>query len=648
MGRGEEAGVIAAGAAKRWSAGGRGVALAGGAIVLLAWTSVLLPGFAFPWSNNVFHLPIVLGYAASAEGPHDAFTQSLGNFVSAFWLVLRPFTTEGNAFTVFFIVHLIGRIGFVAGMFALARALGAGRAIALGLAGIAGIAPIFKGVTVVGHTEILATYLSHTGFAIAMLPLCWWLLLRGRWLAGACAIGLLFNVNAFISIWSVLAALAAFAAARASVPDPWRRLVLCGLGYGLCALPTALWTLATVLQPSHPIPFREYLLDYFPFHTFVHVQWEALARYAGFLAAGGAAVWAAARELGPQGRVLAAILALYGAVFLIGIPLPYLTGSRLLLNLYPLRIDAALDVGVAAITLGWAGRRLAEERDSLPLAIALTLLTGNMIAALWLLHIHARRSGSGTVPLILLAAVVALFAGMRLSPDLGDPFLPLLFLFAGAALCAAAASGPLAVVPTAFALAVALVAMPGRLSLAAAAAIVALGFVLALPRPALVRRSAALATTPATLLAGVLALGLALSAYAAWRGSVERPDADLGPDREAQLWLRRHTAPDTLFLPVGVTGFSLLSRRPAWVDAQAGAAVMWQPGFLDEWWPRIRALRACKTDACYVALARRNGIGWIVARTDRFAHTPGVSLQFTNRRYRILRVDCASRGKGEQ
>ena len=622
--------------------------LCAGLVLLLAWTSVLLPGFAFPWANNVFHLPIVLGYAASAEGPHDAFTQSLDNFVSGFWLVLAPFTSEGNAFWVFFVVHLIGRMAFVAGMFAVTRALGAGRLSALAMAGLAAIAPIFKGVTALGHTEILATYLSHTGFAIAAMPLCWWLLLRGRWVAGACAIGLLFNVNAFVSIWSVLAALAGFWAARDSIPDFWRRLLLCGLGYGLFALPTALWTLSIVMQPSHPIVFRPYLLYYYPYHTFVHVQWDALARYAAFLAAAALAVRAASRELGAQGRLFGTILAAYAAVVLLGIPLPYVTDSRLLINLYPLRIDAVVDVGIAAITLAWGARRLVEKGDSLPLAIALALLSGNMIAALWLLHIHARRSGGGIVPLVVLAIAAALLAAMGLSPDLGDGFLPLMVIFAGGALCAAAASGPRAVIPAAAALAISIALIGGTLAQAAAAGILLLGMVLAVPKWAFPRRAAGLAATPAVLLGCVLTIGLALSAFAGWRGSVERPDADLGPDREAQLWFRHHTAPDTQFLPVGVNGFALFSRRPAWVDGQAGAAVMWKPDYLREWWPRIQALDACKTDECYVDLARRHGVGWIVARSDRFARHPGVSEQFVNSRYRILRVESAAQGGQDQ
>jgi hypothetical protein len=652
MDRREEARVTTSAGAKgqgaRGLASGPALPLVGGVLLLVAWTSVMLPGFAFPWANNVFHLPIVLGYAASPEGPHDAFTQSLDNFVSAFWLLFRPFTTEANAFAVFFVAHLIGRIGFVAGIFAVTRTLGADRLAALALAGLAAIAPIFKGLSIIGHTETMATYLSHTGFAVAMLPLCWWLLLRGRWVAGACAIGLLFNVNAFISVWSVAAALAGFWAARGAIPDFRRRLVLCGLGYALCALPTIVWTLSTLAQPSHPIRFREYLLYYYPYHTFVHVQWLALARYAAFLAAAALALWTAARDLGPQGRVLAAIVAAYGAVFLFGVPLPYLTDSRLLLNLYPLRIDAVINVGVAAMTLAWAGKRWAEDRESLPLAVALALLTGNMIAALWLLFVHARRTGGGMRVGVVGASVGVVLVALVISPDLGDSFLPLLLIFAAASLCAAAASGAFAVIPAGLAFALSVAFVPGPLSLPSAAAIVLLSLVLALPKPALLRSSAALASTPAALLGGVLLIGLALSAHALHRGTVERPDADLGPDREAQLWLRSHTAPDTPFLPVGVTGFGLLSRRPAWVDAQAGAAVMWKPIYLDEWWPRIHAVNACRTEACFVDLARRNGVPWIVARADKFANVPGLSEQFTNARYRILRVEGVGEGRGEQ
>ncbi|MBC2668125.1 hypothetical protein ACFOON_11665 [Novosphingobium piscinae] len=608
-------------------------------LVVLGWISVLLPGFAFPWVNNVFHLPIVLGYAHSIEGPHDAFTQSLDNFVSGFWLVLKPFTTEQNAFSVFFAAHLAARIAFLAGITAVARTLGSRPLTALALAAVCGIAPIFKGVSTVGHTETLATYLSHTGVAIQLLPITWWLMLRQRWVAAACLIGLLFNVNAFISIWSVVAALAAMWFDRARLDRPWRVLIGCGLGYLIFAAPTVWWTFEVVTRPSHPIPFREYLLYRYPYHTFVHVQWDAAIRYSGFLATLACVIPFCTAELGARGRILAGLLLGYAAVFVAGVPLPYVTGSRLLLNLYPLRIDAVINVAVAAVIVGWAGQLADQGRRALGLALVFSVLAGAMLPILWLCHVHWRDRRSAWVPLAIAGpfALACWVAGAP--PMLGNGFLPLTLLFAAASVSAIRDQGPKVLLPLVAAWSLTLVMTAGKTGLAGAAVLTLLTALLAWSWPRWLAGLVNVATSPRGILAGVAAMGMGLTAYAAVRGTVERPDADYGPEQEAQLWFRTHTPPDTLFLPVDVTGFAVLSRRPAWVDAQAGAAVMWKPDFLDQWWPRMREVDACQSEACYIDLARRHGVTWIVASSNRFAAPQGARLRFANRQIRILEVD---------
>lgn len=652
-------------------------------LAMLAWASVLLPGFAFPWSNNVFHVPIVLGYAASVEGPHDAFTRSLDNFVSGFWPLLRLVATESNVAGLFFAAHLLGRLLFAAGSYAIVRHAGAGRMAALALTGLAAIAPLFKGVSIVGHTETLATYLSHTGFAIAMLPGSWWLMLRGRWVLAAALLGVIFNVNAFISIWSVAAAMAAMVAARSTIRDFPGRLLRCALAYAVEALPTVIWMLSTVTQPSQPIDYRAYLIEYYPLHTFVHLQWAAVARYAVYLAGATLAVVAATRSL-RDGGVLAALFAAYLAVFVFGIALPYVSGARLLLNLFPLRIDAVLNVMVAAIMLGWAGCALTgRDRDALPLAIALSLLLGNAVATLLLLRMWCIGEGRPTLArasVVLLAGGLALLVAMGQAPALEAPFVPLTLLFGALVLLATRGGGAVPLVAAALActfvagggypwpvvgLALAVVVALAAVRLAAiagvasamvtcvwlylaglhpaalaVAALTLLSVLLAIPTLLPARRWQALAVAPATLLSGVLAIGLALSGYAGWRGSVERPDADLAPSLEAQGWTRRHLRPDEAFLPIGVQGFSVLSRRPAWVDAQAGAAVMWQPDFQFEWRRRMHEVAACADTACFAALARRHGLRWIVAAPGRIVapEAAGLLRRFSNRAVDIYGV----------
>lgn len=656
-------------------------------LALLAWASVMLPGFAFPWSNNVFHVPIVLGYAASAEGPHSAFVRSLDDFVSGFWRVLALFADERNVFGVFFAAHVVARMLFVAGVYAILRQVGTRRAAALALTGLAGIAPLFKGVSIVGHTETLATYLSHTGFAIALLPGCWWLMLRGRWTLAAAALGLVFNINAFIAIWSVVAAVAAIVARRETMPQVVRQLLSCGVAFVIVAAPTAVWMASIVTKPSQPLDYRAYLIDYYPLHTFVHLQWAATARYAAYLAAAGMTVRVAAASL-REGRTLAALFLAYLAVFLFGVVLPYVSGARLPLNLFPLRIDAALNVLIAATALAWAGAAWSgRERDTLPLAVALALLVGNAVAALlllWRWYARAGQTGAARACGMLIAGVLALLLAMGQPPVLDAPFVPLAALFAGLVLVAAGRDGatplvaaalaatfvggvsypwPVAALAVAIAVGVAvprwaagaglaallvtaawLVVSGQKLAGVVALVLTLLSVVMMLAEWPPVRRGVALAMRPVTVLAGVLAIGAALSAHAAWRGSVERPDAGLGATLAAQAWLRAHTPPDTPYLPVGIEGFGVMSRRPAWVDLQEGAAVMWRPDFLIAWGPRSRALKACADAACYAALARRNDVRWIVAMPGKIGDPAavGLRLRFANSAADIYSVDAAN------
>lgn len=656
--------------------------------MLMAWSSSLLPGFAFPCCNNVFSLPIVLDYAASAEGPHDAFTRSLENFVSGFWILLGLFANERNVFWVYFGAHILARLMFMAGIYGLVRQLGASQKSSLALTGLAGIAPLFKGLSPVGHTETLATYLTHTEFAIAMLPGCWWLLVRGRWVSGAFAIGLVFNVNAFLSIWSAVAAVIALVA----VSGFSRRLLWCGAAYLVAALPTLIWILSTLSQPAQPIDFREYLMEYYPLHTFVHVQWDAVARYAAFLAAAAIAVKCALTELsGPVPRIMLALAIGYVAIFLLGVPLPYVTGSSLVLNLYPLRIDAVINVAVAIILLGWAGKSLWTGDDRLamlPLAIALALLSGNMVALLLLTHtwtVAAGRRFDSRIAAVVLCATVVLLMIFPTVPVIGGEFVPVTILFCGLTLFAAAAArGVGSDAATLSALTLALVcgflpeseafpwpqvglalvvalrlsrvgwlppiafACAGLTSLwiadfgtlmsaVGALAVSAAGVALALFGRFGWRGIADKAISPAALFGGFAALGLGLTAMAGWRGSFERPDVSLSPERESQQWARNNIPPHTELLEVGFSGFGVLSRRPIWVDEQAGAAVMWKPEYLVEWRSRMARMKACADAKCLTQLARRNNIGWIVTARGRVpgASRAGLRLRFINEKYEI-------------
>ena len=97
-------------------------------------SSVALHGFDYPTNNNIFHVPIVLDYARSAEGPADLFTKSLDRYVSGFWIALSPMVTESNIYALFLGIHVIVRFCFGFMIWRIVSLLGGNRPVTVALA----------------------------------------------------------------------------------------------------------------------------------------------------------------------------------------------------------------------------------------------------------------------------------------------------------------------------------------------------------------------------------------------------------------------------------------------------------------------------------------------------------------------------------
>jgi hypothetical protein len=105
---------------------------------------------------------------------------------------------------------------------------------------------------------------------------------------------------------------------------------------------------------------------------------------------------------------------------------------------------------------------------------------------------------------------------------------------------------------------------------------------------------------------------------------------------DIQWWARFNTRPEAVFLvPLDMPGFSVNSRRAAWVDWKQGAAVMWDPSFYWTWKPRLEAQRVLANAAAKVAYARANAIPFVVLRRSEM--TPGVApVAFANAQFTVL------------
>ena len=87
---------------------------------------------------------------------------------------------------------------------------------------------------------------------------------------------------------------------------------------------------------------------------------------------------------------------------------------------------------------------------------------------------------------------------------------------------------------------------------------------------------------------------------------------------DVQLWARQNTPPNSLFLPVGLESFSIVSRRPIWADWKTGAMVMWAPETYQTWSTRWAELNGIESIAEALRLSEREGIDYIVVDHTRF------------------------------
>jgi hypothetical protein len=658
---------------------GSGGVAAIGSLGLLAASvlgNLLLQGFEFPRYNNAFHVPIVLDYAASAEGPHDLFHQTLGAYVSALWPLLRSVVTEHNISAVFFSVYALNRAALVSFLY-LAAAEISPRRFDHGLAAIVGAVILLLwpawSLSPLAYNDIFVRALSQTELAETGLAACFWLMLTRRWLWAAAVLGAAFNFSAFIAIWGTVIAAAGYLWTNRDLTPPaaLRRLFGLGLLIGAVASPTALWIAGTIAHAplSADFDYGAYLEEFFPFHNLVHPNWTGAA----IMASLALVVWpyVAERRLYRSSAHRDMVLAAFATVLAIvvfGAAQPYLFNSRLIACLFPLRMDSyvLLPLGIVLIATALAGAR--DARDSrrfwTDMLVLLALAGGNMPLALCAVALRdssRRIHAAAAAGLVICAVNVAATGGM-----------PVLFAGAGLKALGFAAAQALAAVlavrergdAAARLLLVSSLILPAviggevsgvpRYAVAAAygaaAASLLAGPAMALATLAALAAAFAVAAGAGTgglvRMAGPIAGAVALFSIATRQTVVSAQDtarrlgpvvviaacaiAGIGrammagtlnnlPAEEAAVvdaaqWLRQNSEPDQLVLPLDIMEFATLSRRPVWVDRKMGAAVMWAPFYYPQWHERMAAVKALTTLDAAQAYARMNGIAYIVLR----------------------------------
>ena len=335
-----------------------------GLLLLGTLASILTQGFSFPNNGNAYHFPILFDYAGSAEGPHDLYSQSLQYFVTYFWLGLRAIVTEENVAAVFHLAFFLLRLLSLWLLYRIVdqlvpeRPLRAASLVALFFTGIA-----WWYTSPIGHGEVLLDNLSHSTVNLPVMLALWWAALARRWVIAGLIAGAGFNANAFVALW--LAGAAMVALLWSEREQPWRRRLVTLAGFAVAfavlAAPTALRILGTLeatRQHLPPFDFRDFLRAFYGGHFFGgYARWGEWLLFALLLA--GLALTGPALALAPrrQPRVVHGLAAGLLCVVVFGLVVPLVSGSSLLLNLHPLRLDFALNWLVLALFVAWSQSR---------------------------------------------------------------------------------------------------------------------------------------------------------------------------------------------------------------------------------------------------------------------------------------------------
>lgn len=577
-----------------------GAAVAYAAVAVgFALVSLAVTGFRFS-SNNVFHIPYVLDLASRPEFADDAFYASLEFFTSVVWPPLRLVASESNLPALFEGVHLLGRVLAFAGLVFLLRVNGlpAFLPLATALAALA-VAPLLRGMSLVGVHDMLPDYLTHTGLTWGFVFFALGFLQMRKHATSAALTGVVFAINAFVGVWLLCISALVLCFERSSWT--WRSLALSAAAFLLFASPALAWIALAVASARQAGDgagsYLEYIRLYFPQHFLIEA---AGARKLAGLACLYIVGFLAARHLAAA-RFWTLVQVCCLLIFLAGIPLPYLWDNRLLLNLHLLRSDG-IEQAVAVMLAAMAGVKL----------------IGNV-------HSPARQLAGA---IVLLSIAVVERGALNLLPmgfALGAALVP------GGAKPGAALPRPV-MLACACALAIATVhqiadpsaVLPIALRLVLAAGLLAVALAQRLPAP---REHDARPALGRALLPAVLVVSLATSAAAASRRieGASRIEPAARSWQELTAWIRNSDIHGAFLVPLNphvpesrewLDWFQLEARRPVWVDWKQGAAAMWWPPFQAQWVERYSEVSTLRSPEQFVAYAGSKGIQNVIIETE--------------------------------
>lgn len=528
-----------------------------------ALLSILLQGFLAGGGNNFFHLPIVMGLFDEKQFATDPYIQSLRNFSSLIWALFPRLTSDTAITASFQLLHILSRSLFFVGFVLCASTLGVtswAQRIVLVL--LLAVTPLMTGTGAAGNGGLFIGSFTHSEVGNGLTLIGLYLAMRERWIAALTVNAVMFNVNAFMAVWAFFPLAALFIiSARDTYPDMaslLKRGATACVVFLIFSLPTVVWILsnpdfAKPLDFSYPDFLKYYTPTHFffwsenirPFHSITVREKIFLAIY---LACASLAFF----RLWPQSKKLSAVLASFVVLYCIGIAVPYLTGSKFILNLHLLRSSVFLHIlatlSLLSLAAIWLTNSKAEYSHGLGPLLALTSCCLGTLVPL-------------AIPVIVFEKPISRIASFFARENRGS-------LLVGARIAAVVliVSGAL------------YKSEKSRTQLAETAAILDAWKQLG----SWVKTNT---NEASVFLLPVMPFG---------SSSEQRP---VGGHRAYEDW----------------GSFEAAADRQVWVDFRRGAAVMWQSSYFDVWSQRIKDVLALKSLAVKIDYSRLHKIDYVVS-----------------------------------
>jgi hypothetical protein len=566
------------------------------AAAFAAVLSIQLQGFQFPVNNNIFHVPIFERWSSEPAFEGDPFIGTLQYYVSGFWALMRAVPWQRHAAIVFEMFHYVARWATLLMIGCIGISFGLRRYAALfSLLLWFSVTPLIRGASPIGRGELFVAYFTHTELSLPFMLLSFLLAAQRKWLAAFAVTGVIFDINAFVAVWSGTAlSISLVALWRKEERARARALLtqaLAGLSIAAAVgAPVAVWTLSALTkQPKHAsFDYVEYLRAFYPYHFLIEAAQPADICVLLAIAITSVVMFGSLEVPAVWRLVTSALI----GVFLLGAILPTVSHNPVLLNLHLLRVDAAILVVAIVISGIIAARMLAAPSGG------------------------GRLAGAGALVVLSLNNLAGIvFAQVLLLAFAKEPLNRRARMWLGIAFVAALIGGS-----TAY-----------RRQSAAEAAL-ALGLVIA-----------RFAFTDKQLLRapGGVALSCCVAIVVALSASLVHAKAkDAGVlVAEAADWARRNTDPASIFLvpPKLDPDFGLLAKRRFWVNWKEGAAVMWSPYYYATWSRRLNEVNALRDLPSKESYACSRQLDYVLAERAGEEREPD-NVVFQNGQLMVIRV----------